>query len=241
MKTSTPATALMLGISLLILSASSATADGLQDLVSDAHRTVVRFGADPEMDWFRDNVKEAKGVLIVPRLMRGGFIFGGAGGSGVLLARDPQSGMWSYPAFYTMGSVSVGAQIGGEAAEVVFMIMSQRGLDSMLATSVKLGADVEIAAGPVGAGTKAATADILAFSRAKGFFGGATVDGAVIAAREGWNEEYYGHPVTTRDILLHRGVKNAQADALREAMAKVAGGVWAPATTAATAPALKSN
>jgi lipid-binding SYLF domain-containing protein len=94
----------------------------------------------------RDNVRNAKGVLIIPRLLKGGFIFGGSGGSGALLARDAQTGAWSYPAYYTLGSVTVGPQIGGEAAELILMIMTQRGLDSMMASSVKLGADVEVAA-----------------------------------------------------------------------------------------------
>lgn len=232
MKVSKLVTAVMIGVSLSILLLSSARADELQELVSDAHRTIVRFTSDPDMDWFRENVTHAKGVLIIPQLVRAGFIFGGAGGSGVLLARDPENRMWSYPAFYTMGSASVGAQVGGNVAEVVLMIMTQKGMDSMLATSVKLGADVEVAAGPVGVGTKVATADILAFSRAKGFYGGAAVEGAVIATRDSWNEAYYGHPVRPLDILVKRGVKNPQADALRETVAKVAGGVWAPSSVA---------
>jgi SH3 domain-containing YSC84-like protein 1 len=171
-----------------LVGAGEARVDDLQELVSDARDSVLHFTSDPAMDWFRDNVKNAKGVLIIPRLLKGGFIFGGSGGSGVLLARDAQTGAWSYPAFYTLGSVTVGPQIGGEAAELILMMMTQRGLDSMMASSVKLGADVEVAAGPVGAGTKAATADVLAFSRTKGLFGGATVEGAWIGEREGWNE-----------------------------------------------------
>ena len=193
----------------------------LQELVSDARSAVVDFTSDPAMDWFRDHVKNAKGVLIIPRLLKGGFIFGGSGGSGVLLARDPDTGAWSDPAFYTLGSVIVGPQIGGEAAQVMLLIMTQRGLDSMMASSVKLGADVEVAAGPVGAGTKAVLADIVAYSRTKGFFGGATVEGAWVGEREGWNQEYYGSPVRPIEILLDRKVANPQADGLREALARV--------------------
>lgn len=207
-----------------------ARADDLTELVIDARDTVLHFTSDPNMDRFRDNVKNAKGVFIIPRLLKGGFIFGGSGGSGVLLARDPQSGAWSYPAFFTVGSVTVGAQIGGEAAEVVLMIMTQRGLDSMMASSVKLGADVEVAAGPVGVGAKAATADVLAFSRTKGLYGGATVEGAWIGEREGWNEQYYGRHVRPMEILLDRKAENSQADGLREAIARVSGSVPTSAT-----------
>jgi SH3 domain-containing YSC84-like protein 1 len=207
-------------LALLALAAPSRGGD-LEELVDDAHETLRNFRDDPNMDWFRDHVKNAKAVMIVPRLLKGGFIFGGSGGSGVLLARDPQTGAWSYPAFYTIGSFTVGPQIGGEAAEIVLLVMTQQGLDSMLATSLKLGADVEVAAGPVGTGTKAATADILAFSRTKGLFAGVSVEGAVVATREGWNEDYYGKPARPAEILRERKVANAQADPLREALAMV--------------------
>ncbi len=200
--------------------------DDLSDLVSDARATVNDFSRDPQMDWFRDHVKDAKGLLIIPRLLKGGFIFGGSGGSGVLLARDPQTGAWSYPAFYTSGAITFGPQIGGEAAQVILMILTQAGMDSMMATTVKLGADVEVAAGPVGTGAKAATADVLAFSRTKGLFGGATVEGAVIAARTGWNEEYYGaHEARPIQILVEKKVSKPEADPLREEVARLSGSV----------------
>jgi len=204
---------------------SAARAGTVEELVSDARDTIQHFSTDPQMDWFRDHVHDAKGVLIVPRLLKGGFIFGGSGGSGALLARDPGSGAWSYPAFYTIGSFTVGPQIGGEAAEIVLLIMTQQGIDSMLATSAKLGADVEVAAGPVGVGTKAATADVIAFSRTKGLFAGASVEGAIVAARDGLNEEYYKQPVRPLEILREHKVTNPQADALRDALVRIPGNV----------------
>lgn len=204
---------------------SARASDDLVDLVGDARSTLEDFSADPALDWFRDHVKDAKGVLIIPRLLKGGFVFGGSGGSGVLLARNPQTGAWSYPAFYTSGAFTFGPQIGGEAAQVVLLIMTQAGLDSMLATTVKLGADVEVAAGPVGTGAKAATADVLSFSRTKGLFGGATIEGAVIATRAAWNEQYYGKPVRPVEILLDGKAVNPQADPLREAITKLSGSI----------------
>jgi lipid-binding SYLF domain-containing protein len=195
--------------------------EDLSNLVTDARVTVENFSSDPQMDWFRQHARDAKALLVIPHLRRGGFILGGSGGSGVLLAREPKTGAWSYPAFYTTGSFSFGAQIGGEAAEVILVVMTQRGLDSLLSTSVKLGADVEVAAGPTGGGTTAATVDILSFSRTMGLFAGATVDGAVVAARDGWNEEYYKRPVRPIEILRDRAVANPQADPLREAVTVV--------------------
>jgi lipid-binding SYLF domain-containing protein len=208
-------------IVLLLLSTTPTVAAELQNLVNNARSTVLDFSVDPEMAGFRETARRAKAVLIIPRLGKGGLIFGGSGGSGVLLARDPQGGTWSYPAFYTMSSVTVGAQIGGQVAQVILVVISDRGLDSMLTSSVKLGTAVEVAAGPVGTGTNAAAADILSYSRNKGLFGGATIEGAWVAERGGWNAEYYGQSVRPVEILRDRKVSNPQADALREVVTKV--------------------
>ena len=218
-------------IGLLLLFTTPTLAAELQDLVNAARSTVLDFSVDPEMAGFRETAKRAKAVLIIPRLGKGGLIFGGSGGSGVLLARDPQGGTWSYPAFYTMSSVTVGAQIGGQVAQVILVVMSDRGLDSMLASTVKLGTAVEAAAGPVGTGANAATADILSYSRNKGLFGGATIEGAWVAEREGWNAEYYGQSVRPVEILRERKISNPQADALREVVAKVTESVPTAANT----------
>jgi lipid-binding SYLF domain-containing protein len=214
----------------LLLLAMPARGGDLDQLVNDARSTVLDFSVDPGTSEFRDHAKQAKALLVIPSLRKGGLIFGGAGGSGVLLARDPQSGAWSYPAFYTMSSVTVGAQIGGQVAQVILVIMSDRGLDSMLASTFKLGTALEVAAGPVGTGTSAATADILAYSRSKGFFGGATLEGAWVTEREGWNQEYYGQSLRSVEILRDRKVSNAQADPLREAIAKITESASAPPT-----------
>jgi lipid-binding SYLF domain-containing protein len=193
------------------------------ELVSKAQTTIKNFGSDPDMTWFRDNVNRAKGLFIVPQLLKAGFIVGGSGGSGVLLARDEKTGHWSYPAFYTMGSGSIGLQIGGAAEEIVLMVMSKKGMDAMLSSSFKLGGDVSVAAGPVGAGAKAATADIVAFSRSKGVYGGVSVEGAVIKIREGWNSSYYGESVRPIDILVLGKVSNKDADPLRSTVGRIAG------------------
>jgi SH3 domain-containing YSC84-like protein 1 len=183
-------------------------------LVSDADTTLSNFLRDPNMTWFRDNLPSARGVLIVPTFLRAGFIFGGAGGNGTLLVRD-NAGNWSYPAFYTVASGSVGFQAGAEVAEVILMIRSQRGADAMLSNSFKLGANASVAAGPVGAGAQAQTSDILAFSRSKGLYGGVNLDGSVITTRDAWNSTYYGRQVRPVDILVSRNVSNSQADRLR--------------------------
>jgi lipid-binding SYLF domain-containing protein len=177
------------------------------------------FLRDPNMTWFRDNLPGARGVLIVPTFLRAGFIFGGAGGNGTLLVHD-NAGNWSYPAFYTVASGSVGFQAGAEVAEVILMIRSQRGVDAMLSNSFKLGADASVAAGPVGAGAQVQTSDILAFSRSKGLYGGINLNGSVISTRDAWNSTYYGRQVRPVDILVSRNVSNSQADRLRNRLSR---------------------
>ncbi len=199
-------------------SAKASDSTDAQSLVLKSTAVFKSFMADSNMTWFHNNAHRARAIFIVPQMIRGGFIVGGSGGSGVVLHRDMKTGTWSYPAFYTMGSVSIGLQIGADASEIVMMIMTEKGLNAMLSTEFKLGADVAVAAGPVGKSAKAQTADVLAFGRSKGAFGGVSIEGAVIAPRDKWNSAYYGKPVGPVEILIKRQVNNPQADPLRKAM-----------------------
>jgi len=222
MKRSNPVKILVLFMLAFALGAcTSDTEDEQQALVENANASAKRFSADPDMAWFREHLDDAEGLLIIPTSIKGGFIIGGSGGSGVMLARRPDI-EWSYPAFYTMGSVTFGLQIGGEVQEIVLVIMSKAGRDAMLTNEFKLGADISVAAGPVGAGAKAQTADVLAFSRTKGgLYGGLNLEGAVIATREGWNRAYYGEDVRAIDILITGTASNPGADPLRETVADI--------------------
>lgn len=193
-----------------------------QALVEKSATVVSSFAADPDLDWFRKHVANAQAVLIIPQSLKGAFVVGGSGGSGALLARDVKTGKWSCPAFYTVGSLSVGLQIGAESSEIILMVMTERGMEKLLTSSFKLGADVTVAAGPVGAGAKAATADILSYSRAKGAFAGISLDGAIVKTRDGWNSAYYGKEVSPTDILIRKDVTNSHADQLRAAVEDVA-------------------
>ncbi|MEJ2368967.1 MAG: lipid-binding SYLF domain-containing protein [Acidobacteriota bacterium] len=185
--------------------------------VKAAETTLSNFLHDPNMHWLKAHFQDAKGILIIPDRNKGGFIFAGSGGVGVLMAKLPD-GRWSQPAFYKLGSVSVGLQIGGEHSEVILFIRSKKGLDSFLQSSVKLGGEASVAAGPVGEGTQAATADILSFSRTKGAFVGAALAGTVVKTGTTLNEAFYGKYVTPVDILVRAGVRNPKADALRQAL-----------------------
>jgi len=191
-----------------------------QQTVDQATETVHAFINDPDKTWFRAHVANARGVLVLPRLYKAGFIWGGSGGNGVLLGRGDKPGDFSYPAFYTIGSLTFGLQIGGQVSNVVMLVMTDSGMDALLSTDVKLGADASIAVGPVGTGVAAQTADILMFSRDKGLFGGLTIEGSVLQPRDSWNAQYYGKPARGIDIIVKRDVTNPGADALRQALAK---------------------
>lgn len=204
-------------------------ASDAKQLVEKSKMTFDRFVGMNEMGAFRDLLKKAKGVFISPQVLEGAFIFGLSGGSGVLVARDPGTGSWNGPAFYTVGEASFGLQAGGKASEVVMLAMTERGVNAMLSPSVKLGADVGVAAGPVGAGASAATAnisaDILTFALSKGLYAGISLEGAVVAVRNEWNGAYYNKPgVTPTDILIRKDVSNPGSAKLIAAVSKAAGG-----------------
>jgi lipid-binding SYLF domain-containing protein len=198
-----------------------------QAIVTKANITFNSFMSDKNFTEMRKLSRSEKGIFIAPQVLKGAFIWGASGGTGVLLVRE-EGGKFTQPAFYTIGSVSFGLQIGGQASEVILLAMTDRGVTTLLQNSVKLGADVGIAAGPFGAGAQAATAnisaDILAFSRSKGLYGGISLDGAIVDVRDSLNNAYYGKPVTPTDILVKKHVSNAHADKLRASVAKISGG-----------------
>ncbi len=216
--------------SLLTPPVASAADDAEQkDLVDKSRMTLNSFLTDTNMDWFREHIKDAKGIFIVPQLLKAAFFFGGEGGSGVFLVKDDMSGEWSQPAFYTMGAGSFGFQFGAQASEVVLLVMSERGVESLLTSTFKLGGDVSVAVGPVGAGVEGSTAmnlsaDMLTFAKAKGLFGGISLEGAVIATRDEWNRDYYGRDLRPTDILVKRSVTNPQSSGLRAALDRAAAG-----------------
>jgi lipid-binding SYLF domain-containing protein len=204
-------------------------ASNAKQLVGKSKLAFDKFVATKELEAFRDLLKKAKGVFISPQMLEGAFVFGVSGGSGVLLARDPGTGSWNGPAFYTVGEVSFGLQAGGKASEVVMLAMTDRGVNALLSPSVKLGADVGVAAGPVGAGASAATAnisaDILIFALSKGLYAGVSLEGAVVAVLNEWNGAYYKkRGVTPADILIRKDVSSPDSAKLIAAVSKAAGG-----------------
>jgi lipid-binding SYLF domain-containing protein len=218
----------MMAVTTLGFGVIPARADDAQDarqLVEKAKLTVEEFQNEPNMDGFRSLAKKARGMLILPQMLRAAFIVGASGGSGVLVARGEPATVWHGPAFYTLGGGSFGFQAGADAAEVIILAMTERGVTKLLSPQVKLGADISVTAGPVGVGAAAASAglsaDLISYSIAKGLYGGFSVDGSVAGVRSSLNQAYYGTPASPADILVKGAVKNAHATPLLEAVTKL--------------------
>lgn len=166
----------------------------------------------------------ARGVLIIPELVQGGFILGAAGGRGVLVARTKPND-WSYPVFYGMGSGSVGLQVGGKVSEIVFIIRTEKGLNAILDHKFKFGAEagvtmVAVGIGLEGASTSAGGADIVAFANSAGLFAGASIEGSYLDADGDWNALYYGPGATAKAIAIDRKFTNPGAEPLRKLLGK---------------------
>jgi lipid-binding SYLF domain-containing protein len=197
----------------MMLAASSASAQYEQrHLVTQATITLAEFLSDPDLEWLKDNFSRAQAVLIAPHVTKAGLILGGSGGRAVVVARNPKTGKWSDPAFYTLATASIGVQAGVSVSQVLTLVMTEKGLHTLLGNSVKLGGDVAVAAGPIGAGAQSnLQSDFVSFSRSTGVYGGLNFDGTVITASDKWNRAYYGKHVTATDILVRMAVRSRQA------------------------------
>jgi SH3 domain-containing YSC84-like protein 1 len=167
---------------------------------------------------------KTKAVMIIPELVQGGFIIGAAGGRGVFVVRK-QVNSWTYPAFFDMGSGSLGLQVGGKVSEIVFMILTEKGLHAILDTKFKFGAEagvtmVSVGAGFEGGSTTAVGADILAFSNSNGLFAGASIEGSYLDSDNDWNAAYYGPGATARAVIVDQRFSNPGAEPLRQFLAK---------------------
>ena len=188
-----------------VLSAQSDEADRIWDS-SQVLQAIMR--AD-DSGVPRSVMSDVDAIAIFPSTIRGGFIVGGHRGRGIISARDVRTGEWSLPAFLTITGASFGLQIGGQATDIMLLIMNRRGLDRFLGNQFKIGADASVAAGPVGRSAAAATdllltAEILSYSRSRGLFAGVSLEGSTVRADRDANERYYDYPYETRDIILER-------------------------------------
>jgi lipid-binding SYLF domain-containing protein len=208
---------------LLFTNSGTAVASEQTELLDRAARTVEHMKVAPEFERARSMMKDAKAILVVPSLVRGGFIFGAEGGNGVLMRNN--GGTWSEPAFYTMGSASFGLQAGLERTEVVMLIMSDRALDALMQAEFKFGAGASLTLVDLSAGASANTApnlsgDIIIWTSGMGLYGGLTLNGSIVKARDEWNTAFYGMPVQVSEILANR-VRSPAANPIRQQLASL--------------------
>ena len=218
------ATAALAMLALLQTSCSANTPGEQQTLVDRATLTVQDMMTQTVSEGPQDLIRRAKAVMICPRIFKAGFFFGGEGGNCVMLARAG-NGTWSYPAFYTIGSGSFGLQIGIQDSQLLMLIMTEKGLNAVLDSQIKLGANASIAVATLGAGVQGSTttavgADIVAFSAARGLYGGISLEGSVMSSQTAWNQSYYGQPFAARQVVMQMQGNNRGADPLRDLLTR---------------------
>jgi lipid-binding SYLF domain-containing protein len=195
-----------------------------QQLVARSQLVLDGFLSDPNFKDVRVYVQNAYAVLIMPEVLKAGFLLGVNYGTGVLLVRDPQTGEWGEPAFYGMGGGSLGLQVGVQSSDMIFTIMNEGAVNKLLAHGVKFGADAGVAAGPLGAEIGAATTtalgeDVYVWGMSQGVFGGFWIDGTLILPKNSWNQAYYGRPIQPEEIVRQRKVvASAEVSALHDAL-----------------------
>src|SRR5258708_16514576 len=183
---------------------TAASAETEAERVESAATVVSEIMAAPDKGIPEEILDSAKCVAVVPSMLKGGFVFGGAHGKGVATCRTAEG--WSAPAPFTITGGSFGLQIGLQGVDLVMVVMNERGMQNLLSSKFKLGADASVAAGPVGRHAEGATdwkmrAEVLTYSRARGLFAGATVNGAAINQGKDATRELFGRSVPFNTIL----------------------------------------
>jgi lipid-binding SYLF domain-containing protein len=230
-------------LTVVVLSAASLWAEGDRaktiDRVQDASTILTEIMSAPDSGIPENIFSSAKCVAVVPSLLKGGLGFGGAYGKGVASCRTEKG--WSAPAFFSIKGGSFGLQIGGEAVDLVMLIMNDNGMKSLLSSKFKLGAGGSVAAGPVGRDAEGSTdwkmrAQVLTYSRARGIFAGLNVNGAVIMQGKDDTRAFYGRMVPFRTILNGNIATPSEANTFISALDKYGNTTPAQAAPATSTP-----
>jgi lipid-binding SYLF domain-containing protein len=185
------------------------TQDQLSDeaqIVRDSMVVLEELTATPDVAIPQYLINRAEAIVVIPSLIKGGFIVGAEHGKGIMSRRNPDTREWSAPAFVNMTGGSIGWQIGAQAVDVVLLVMNQQGVTDLLEDRFTLGGSLSVTAGPVGRAAEASTdaqlsSQILAYSRARGLFAGATFEGAALHVAENDIQEFYGNDYSLEQIL----------------------------------------
>jgi lipid-binding SYLF domain-containing protein len=195
---------LVVSLSSFVLAADEQKESKATDRVQAAADVLNEIQSAPDSGIPEDILGHAQCVAVVPSMLKGGFIVGAKYGRGLASCRTPKG--WSAPAFFLLEGGSFGFQIGGQAVDLVMLIMNNDGMEHLLSSQFALGADASVAAGPVGRHAEGNTdwkmrAQVLTYSRARGVFAGAALNGAVIKQDKDSTREFYGHMVTFKAAL----------------------------------------
>jgi lipid-binding SYLF domain-containing protein len=193
------------------------------DRVQSAADVLNEIQSAPDSGMPQEILSRAQCVAVVPSMLKGGFIVGAKYGRGLASCRTPKG--WSTPAFFTVEGGSFGFQIGGQAVDLVMLIMNNEGMRHLLADKFEIGADASVAAGPVGRHAEGNTdwtmrAQVLTYSRARGVFAGVSLNGAVLKQDKDSTREFYGHMMTTKAALTGEVEPTPAANAFLTTLAK---------------------
>jgi SH3 domain-containing YSC84-like protein 1 len=206
---------------------TAAFADSPQHLVDSATLTIESMMGGTGGTQMQQVLHRAKAVVVCPNIFRAGFFFGGEGGGCIMVARGA-SGGWSNPAFYSMGAGSFGFQAGIQNAQVMMMIMTNGGLNALLNSQFKFGADAGLTIATLGAGVSGAMstaldADIVSFSKSQGLYGGVSLQGSIISNDSAAEQAYYGSALDARQIVVDMQGSNPGANPLRQILTRFGG------------------
>ena len=207
-----------------LIASGGAQANEAQKLIEDSASAIRAFAGDTKQ-WaeLQPYFRSARGVIVVPDLMRAGFFFGGSVGQCVMAVRGGPDLEWSPPSFCTLTEASFGLQLGFQKSELLMFVMTDGAVHALLSGTVQVGGDAGLSAGLVGGGVRRATTrylglDIYAVSRNQGLFGGLAIDGGWIAPDTEYNHAYYGRAVSARQILLEHDVSTTSTATLQAAL-----------------------
>ena len=215
---------LLLCLSTFVLAADEAGKESkATDRVQAAADVLNEIQSAPDSGIPAEILGRSECVAVVPSMLKGGFVVGAKYGRGVASCRTPKG--WSTPAFFMVTGGSFGFQIGGQAVDLVMLIMNNEGMQHLLSSKFALGADASVAAGPVGRHAEGNTdwkmrAQVLTYSRARGIFAGVSLNGAVVKQDKNSTREFYGHMVTSKAALTGEVEPPAEANPFLSSLAK---------------------
>jgi lipid-binding SYLF domain-containing protein len=180
--------------------------DDLDKRIANCDRVMRNVLGMPDRGIPRDLLRRCRGVAVFPRVLKAGVLVGVAYGSGAILRRNESTGEWSKPAFFRIREGSIGVQAGAQSVDLILLIMSEEAMEGLLEDKFTLGADISVAAGPVGRDASAETnirfdAGILSYSRTRGLFAGVSLKGAALEPDNEANEIYHGRGVSVQDVF----------------------------------------